>query len=81
MPPESATLQPQLADLADLEKAISGPAAPLEDTPLNIDEPAPAPQASTLGSVHANDLRDSLLKKSPHRATLLKKSETPPVGK
>ncbi|WP_246660329.1 ATP-binding protein [Nitratireductor sp. XY-223] len=80
MPPQGgATLQPQLADLADLEKAISGPAAPLSDAPEEFDEPAPQP--SSLGSVHGNDLRDSLLKKSPHRATLLKKAETPPAGK
>lgn len=79
MPPQSAPLQPQMSDLADLEKAISGPAAPLAEPAMDMDEPAPEDESPSLGSVHSNDLRDSLLRKSPHRATLLKKAETPPT--
>ncbi|MCY6379977.1 ATP-binding protein [Hoeflea prorocentri] len=74
MPPQGATLQPALGDLAELEKAVSGPAAPIEDKPMP-DQPAPGQKS--LGSVRASELRESLLAKSPHRASLLKKSDMP----
>ncbi|MEX3010030.1 ATP-binding protein [Hoeflea sp. TYP-13] len=93
MPPKTASLQPDLADLTELEKAISGPAAmpeaatapPPAPRPAPAPEPAQAPAAAPapapgentgLGSVHSNDLRESLLKKSPHREALLKKPDS-----
>ena len=73
MPPQGATLQPALDHLAELEKAVSAPAAPLEEPAA----PPPPSEKSSLGSVHTKDLRSSLLAKSPHRASLLKKDDTP----
>ena len=89
MPPKTpAPLQPDMSDITELERAISGPAAQPEDIPLEVPEAIVAPAVQTRpgrpvengrdnGAVRPNDLRESLLKKSPHRQSLLKKPPTP----
>ncbi|MEM6463816.1 MAG: DUF87 domain-containing protein [Pseudomonadota bacterium] len=81
MPPQTpAPLQPEMADMSQLERAVTEPAAKHDELFIDVTEAtaeAEAGNSEERPGVKRNNLRESLLKKSPHRESLLKKPLTP----